>query len=366
MTARSRGAPLTSVGQGRYELLGVLGEGGMASVWRANDTTTGDVVAVKLLHLEIAERRNHRSRFLAEARTMRRLNHPNVLRVWDVGEDDGRPWFTMDLVDGGALIDRLQTLGKLPPLEALDVAFQVLQALSVAHLASVVHRDVKPDNVLLGRDGSVRLSDFGIAQIRNDRVDHITGSGVAMGTVGYMSPEQRESARDVGPAADLYATGATLYASVTGWEPPDLYAAHLDPKLLDHVPPAIREVVRRATAYRPEKRYPNARAMAEGVARAHDAMARGMGLPEKLPEWLARFDRLIAESIPPGADTSAAPPADALPVRAAVVLFPILPLPTPAPAERRSVPRTSLLVIAGVAMVVILVVIVVVGAIAMS
>jgi serine/threonine protein kinase len=293
---KAQKSTLTHLADGRYELVSILGEGGMAAVWRARDHQAGGEIAVKILHAEIAERRSYRSRFLAEARTMQRMRHPSVLRVWDLGEDEGRPWFTMEIVDDGALIDRLERTGRVPPLEALDITFQTLQALQVAHLATVVHRDVKPDNILLNKDGSVRLSDFGIARIRNERVDHQTRTGVAMGTVGYMSPEQRESARDVGPGADIYAIGATLYATVTGCEPPDLFAAHLDPKLLDAVPPAIRDVVRTATAYRPENRYASARAMAEDIAKARDAVARGLGQPEVAAQWLARFDALIIES----------------------------------------------------------------------
>lgn len=295
-TRKGAGVALQWLGSGRYELLSILGQGGMAAVWRARDHQNNEDIAVKILHPEVAERRSYRSRFLAEARTMRRMRHPSVLRVFDLGEDEGRPWFTMEIVDGGALIDRLEARGKVPPLETLDIHFQLLQALQMAHLAGIVHRDVKPDNVLIGNDGQVRLSDFGIARIRNERVDHKTRTGVAMGTVGYMSPEQRENARDVGAGADLYATGATLYATITGCEPPDLFAAHLEPKLLDPIPPAIRDVVKCACAYRPENRYPSARAMAEAIAAARDAIARGEGEPERAGEWMARFDRLIDEA----------------------------------------------------------------------
>jgi serine/threonine protein kinase len=285
----------SSIGHGRYQLLQVLGEGGMATVWRARDTAIGEEIAIKILHPEVAQRKSYRSRFLAEARTMSRIDHPNVLKVFDVGEEEGRYWFTMEVVEGGALIDILEKTGKIEPLQALDVTFQTLQALAAAHLEGVVHRDVKPDNVLLSPDGRARLSDFGIARIRNERVDHRTRTGVSMGTVGYMAPEQRENARGVGPPADLYSVGATLYAMVTGCEPPDLFAAHLDPALVESVPPAIRDVVRTATAYRAEKRYPHARAMAADVAKAYDAIARGKGMEEQGPAWLARFDALILQ-----------------------------------------------------------------------
>ena len=287
------------IGHGRYQLLAVLGKGGMATVWRARDTETGLERAIKILHTDVAQRKSYRSRFLAEARTLGRLDHPNILKVFDVGEEEGRFWFVAEVVEGGALIDYLEQRGKMPPLESLDTTFQVLQALGAAHLEGVVHRDVKPDNILLSPDGRVRLSDFGIARIRNERVDHRTRTGVAMGTVGYMAPEQRENARGVGPGADLYSVGATLYALVTGLEPQDLFASQLDPRLLDGVPPAIRDVVRKSTAYRPEYRYLGARAMAVDVAAAYDAIARGDGLPERSEEWLARFDALLVRKPSP-------------------------------------------------------------------
>lgn len=294
--APKRPAPPPVLGDGRYTLIRPLGEGGMASVWLARDAQVDGEVAVKILHTDVAERKSYRSRFLAEARTMARMSHPSILRVFDLGEDESRPWFTMDVVDGGALIDMLEKNGKVEPLRALDIMFQTLQGLAAAHMAGVVHRDIKPDNILISVDGDVRLSDFGIARIRNERVDHRTRTGVSMGTVGYMAPEQRENARGVGPGADIYAMGATLYATVTGCEPPDLFAAHIDPKLLDNVPPAIRDVVKNSTTYKADTRYASARAMAVELVEAYDAIARGRGLPEVSAEWMARFDRLLLEA----------------------------------------------------------------------
>jgi serine/threonine protein kinase len=290
--------PLASLANGRYVLLDRLGEGGMATVWKATDTVGGTEVAVKLLHPGISERVSYRSRFLAEARTMARINHPNVLRVHEVGDEGGRYWFTMEIVDGGALIDLLERKGRIEILTALDWTLQLLQALGAAHFEGVVHRDVKPDNVLVDKEGRIRLADFGIARIRTEQVEHRTRTGVAMGTAGYMSPEQRENARDVGPAADIYAVGATMYALITGCEPPDLFASHLDPALLRGLPPAVRDIVKNATAYRPERRYPNARAMAAEIAAAYDAIARGQGLPEQGDAWLARYDALLTQHRP--------------------------------------------------------------------
>jgi serine/threonine protein kinase len=294
----ARKETLTALAGGRYVLIDRLGEGGMATVWRAIDASTRAEVAVKLLHPGISERISYRSRFLAEARTMARIRHPNVLRVHEVGDENGRYWFTMEIVDGGALIDTLERQGKVAMLTALDWAFQLLQALSAAHLEGVVHRDVKPDNILVDQNGRIRLCDFGIARIRSEQVEHRTRTGVAMGTAGYMAPEQRENARDVGAPADIYAVGATLYALITGCEPPDLFASHVDPTLLRGLPPAVRDAIAQSTAYRPERRYANARAMATDIAAAYDTIARGEGKPERGAVWLARFDDLLVQDRP--------------------------------------------------------------------
>ncbi len=262
----------------------------MASVWRAHDRFTKRDVALKLLRPDAALRRSHRSRFIAEAQTMASLGHPNVLQVYEIGEDKDYVWFSMEIVEGGALIDALQRSGRIPAMQALHWLFQVLQALAAAHDRGVVHRDVKPDNILIRRDGSIALGDFGIARIRDVEFTHRTRPGIAMGTAGYMAPEQREDARSVGPPADIYAVGATLYASITGLEPPDLFAAHLDPRLLRRVPPVVRDVILRACNYMAEARFPDARAMAVAVAHAHDALARGTGTPEQFDSWMAHFD----------------------------------------------------------------------------
>ena len=353
-TARLNELP-QSLQEGRYELRSVLGEGGMATVWRAYDRERKQDVALKLLHEEVGMKKSYRSRFLTEARIMARIDHPNVIRVYEVGEEGGRYWFTMEVVEGGALIDVLEKRGKFPVLESLDITFQLLQGLAAAHLAGVVHRDIKPDNVLLSPDGRCRLADFGIARIRNERVDHRTRTGVSMGTVGYMAPEQRENARAVGPAADIYAVGSTLFALVTGFEPPDLFAAHLDPALLEGVPPPVRDVIRKATTYRTDQRYPHARGMASDVAAAYDAIARDDGSDEIGRMWLERFDMLMARRVLRGApieeaDVDVEPftldkvPQDMKPLLDE--LPPILPrgrTPTPQPSSRQMTPIPSLM-----------------------
>lgn len=341
--------------EGRYELRSVLGEGGMATVWRAWDQERKQDVALKLLHEEVGKKKSYRSRFLTEARIMARIDHPNVIRVYEVGEESGRYWFTMEVVEGGALIDVLEKRGKFPVLESLDITFQLLQGLAAAHLAGVVHRDIKPDNVLLSPDGRCRLADFGIARIRNERVDHRTRTGVSMGTVGYMAPEQRENARAVGPAADIYAVGSTLFALVTGYEPPDLFAAHLDPALLEGVPPSVRDVIRKATTYRTDQRYPHARGMASDVAVAYDAIAREDGSDEIGRMWLERFDMLMARRVLRGApieeaDVDVEPftldkvPTDMKPLLEDLTPFvPRSRTPTPLPMGRQMTPVPSLM-----------------------
>ncbi|RME21762.1 MAG: serine/threonine protein kinase, partial [Deltaproteobacteria bacterium] len=248
---------------GRYRLRAVLGEGGMAIVYRAWDRRLEVDRAIKMLLPEMAARPRIRARFEAEARTMARLSHPHIVPVHDVDVDGDRVYIVMELLTGGTLWDRVERWGPMPPQAAVDAVLPALSALAHAHAAGVVHRDVKPQNVLLSAQGVVRLTDFGIARIED--ADTRTRTAAVMGTWTYMPPEQRQSARDVDPRSDLYAVGAMLWALTHGREPPDLFAADLDPGLLADLPPPLAEVIRVATRYRPDDRYPDAREMAAAL-----------------------------------------------------------------------------------------------------
>ncbi|MFV0134143.1 serine/threonine-protein kinase [Streptomyces sp. HMX87] len=205
---------------GRYRLGDTIGSGGMGRVWRADDEVLNRAVAVKELTAALYASESDQAILLArtrgEARAAARINHSAVVTVHDVLEHDGRPWIVMELVEGRSLADAMQEEQRVEPREAARIGLWVLRALRAAHTAGVLHRDVKPGNVLLARDGRVLLTDFGIAQIEGDST--ITRTGEVVGSVDYLAPE-RVRGHDPGPASDLWALGAMLYTAVEGRSP---------------------------------------------------------------------------------------------------------------------------------------------------
>ncbi|MFG3291008.1 serine/threonine-protein kinase [Streptomyces sp. NPDC048179] len=205
---------------GRYRIADTIGSGGMGRVWRAHDEVLHRAVAIKeltaALYVSESEQSVLLARTRAEARAAARINHSAVVTVHDVLEHDGRPWIVMELVEGHSLADAVKEQGRIDPREAARIGLWVLRALRAAHSAGVLHRDVKPGNVLLGRDGRVLLTDFGIAQIEGDTT--ITRTGEVVGSVDYLAPE-RVRGHDPGPSSDLWALGATLYTAVEGRSP---------------------------------------------------------------------------------------------------------------------------------------------------
>ncbi|WLQ41202.1 serine/threonine-protein kinase [Streptomyces laculatispora] len=217
---RSQGTDAGLVLAGRYRLGEVLGRGGMGKVWRAHDEVLHRTVAVKELtaglYVAEADRVVLHARTQKEARAAARITHPGVVTVHDVIEYDNRPWIVMQYVDGPSLADAAKESGELEPREAARIGLHVLGALRAAHGAGVLHRDVKPGNVLLARDGRVLLTDFGIAAIEGDST--ITRTGELVGSIDYLAPE-RVRGGDPGPASDLWSLGATLYTAVEGRSP---------------------------------------------------------------------------------------------------------------------------------------------------
>ena len=198
---------------GRYRLDAQIGAGGMSTVYRAFDSTLERRVAIKLMHRDIASDSDQLERFRREARSVAQLSHPHVVGVIDVGEDDGRPYIVFEYVEGETLKDRIRRLGPLPVDEAVAYAIEIARALGAAHARGIVHRDIKPQNVLIDEEGAAKVTDFGIARTLDD--DGLTAEGRVLGTTDYVSPEQALG-NDVTGQTDIYSLGVVLYEMLTG------------------------------------------------------------------------------------------------------------------------------------------------------
>src|SRR5579863_5864596 len=196
---------------GRYRIIALLGKGGMGEVYRADDLTLGQQVALKFLPDEAARDQGLLERFKNEVRIARRVSHPNVCRVYDVGDVDGHNFFTMEYVDGEDLASLLRRIGRLPEDKALDIARQLCAGLAAAHAKGVLHRDLKPANIMLDGRGQVVVTDFGLAGLADD----IRGAEVRSGTPAYMAPEQL-AGKEVSTRSDIYSLGLVLWEIFTG------------------------------------------------------------------------------------------------------------------------------------------------------
>jgi serine/threonine protein kinase len=249
----------------RYVLLARVGKGGMAGVYAAWDVREQDWRAIKVLLPRLARDQAIRTRFANEGVTMARLAHPNLVRVYDIGTaavTDGPelPFIVMELLNGGSLHRWVKTHGKMPARLAVTAAVQLLQGLEAVHAAGVVHRDVKPKNVLADDASVLKLTDFGIAQLE---ASGDTKTGLAMGTLGYMAPEQLHDAKSVDPRSDLYAVAASLWTLLTTQKPRDLFRLEDRPELMTAVPEPLRPVLSRCLAYERSDRPASARVVAD-------------------------------------------------------------------------------------------------------
>ena len=209
------------LGRERYRIDRTLGVGAMGTVYLARDTILDRVVAIKVLADHLAADDAFRERFLREARLAARLCHPNIVQVFDAGEDEGRPFLVMEHVDGDTLADRQAGERRCTPAELVSLTAELAAGLAHAHAAGIVHRDVKPHNVLLRADGVAKLTDFGIARAVTE--SGLTEIGTVLGTAAYMAPEQA-AGQEVGPAADVYALGGLVRHLAAGPLPPALEA----------------------------------------------------------------------------------------------------------------------------------------------
>ena len=249
---------------GRYRLEARIGMGGMSTVYRAVDETLQRNVAIKLMNREVSGDSDHLVRFRREARAVAQLSHPHVVGVIDAGEDDGRSYIVFEYVEGETLKERIRRMGRLPIPEAVAYAIEIARALGAAHSHHIVHRDVKPQNVMIDDEGSAKVTDFGIARTLEE--DGLTVDGRVLGTTDYVSPEQALG-HDVNGQSDLYSLGIVLYEMLTGDVPfkGDNQVAvamkHVREELPDvrvqrpEVSAALAAVVDTATAKRAEDRY---------------------------------------------------------------------------------------------------------------
>lgn len=269
-TTQASAPPRATPRSDRYQVVEKLGEGGMAVVYRAVDNTQRRWCALKVLHPEYRDNEVVRQRFEAEGRAMSRLRHRNLIEVWDVQVEADPPFFAMELATGGSVNDWVQQHGAMPPRMAVDILIQMCKALRVAHDEGLVHRDVKPQNILVTRRGVCKLTDFGIA--RHDDGAGLTQDGSGLGTLGFIAPEQKDEASRVDHRADIYSLGATLHFLLTGRTTLDLYLADQEPEMMDQVPEPLREAITRATRYRPDDRHATVNDLAKALFQARGSL----------------------------------------------------------------------------------------------
>ncbi|MFC3490892.1 serine/threonine protein kinase [Glycomyces rhizosphaerae] len=294
---------------GRYRLERRIGGGGMGDVWEGTDTTLWRTVAIKVLLADLVDDRGFRERFRREARAIAVMQGPGVVEVYDYGEiedeDAQLAYLIMEYVDGKPLSRLLGLWGKLSAADSLRVVGGVAEALQVAHTAGIVHRDIKPGNILVRGDGSVVLVDFGIARVSNNLT--LTTTGVVLGTVTYMSPEQA-AGENLTPASDLYSLGVVAHQCLAGTppfradSPLGVLSAHLrnaPPPLPTDIPYEVAEIVRRSLQKDPSTRWPDAAALAEACRETRAALLSG------------RAPAIARTRVQPARQTAVGPPSGA-------------------------------------------------------
>ncbi|MDB4898153.1 MAG: serine/threonine protein kinase, partial [Firmicutes bacterium] len=269
----------------RYRIGERIGGGGMALVYRAEDLQLGRDVAVKVLRGQFGSDEEFIRRFRREAQNAASLSHPNVVQIYDVGQDEDQYYIVMELVEGHTLKELIQQQGPLPPTDAARIAIEILGALSHAHQNRIVHRDIKPHNILISRDGRVKVTDFGIA--RATTTDTVTHTGSIMGSAHYFSPEQANGLA-TGDRSDIYSVGIVLYEMITGVvpfqgeSPITVALKHIRDMPLspsqrnDEVPAELEHIIMRALEKDPERRYGSAQGMRNALEKFLEDHAAGL------------------------------------------------------------------------------------------
>jgi beta-lactam-binding protein with PASTA domain/tRNA A-37 threonylcarbamoyl transferase component Bud32 len=308
---------------GRYELDGVVGRGGMAEVYRARDIRLDRIVAIKTLRADLARDQIFQARFRREAQSAASLNHPSIVAVYDTGEDMATgvpvPYIVMEYVDGRTVRDLLQEGHRLLPERSLEIIDGVLRALDYSHQAGIVHRDIKPGNVMVTRNGDIKVMDFGIARAMSDAQATMTQTAQVIGTAQYLSPEQARGER-VDSRSDLYSTGCLLYELLTGRPPftgdsPVAIAYQhvrenpVPPSRVDpDVPPWADAIVLKAMAKSPADRYQTAADMRADLQRAASGMPVAAAPPTRF-DMYPQTQRMGTGAMMAGA-TSQIPPVE--------------------------------------------------------
>lgn len=270
---------------GRYEVIGELGQGAMGIVYKAKDPLIDRVVAIKTINLGLAqeEKEEYEGRFYQEAKAAGRLNHPNIVTIYDVGKSGDIAYIAMEFLQGRELRDIMRDGGLLPVDQVLDIVAQVASGLAYAHEHDIVHRDVKPSNIMVIRDGHVKITDFGIARMASSAVR--TQTGMVLGSPKYMSPEQ-VMGKSIDQRSDIFSLGVMLYEMLTGQAPfngenvnaimyQTLNAVPAPPNTLNPaVPEMLNFIVAKALAKKLEDRYQNAKDFAADLRACHDGMPR--------------------------------------------------------------------------------------------
>ncbi|MCU0722734.1 MAG: serine/threonine protein kinase, partial [Planctomycetes bacterium] len=259
-----------------YDILEKIGEGGLGTVYKARQVSMGRIIALKVLHPQWVEDEEFRKRFLLEARIVGKLSHTNLIQVFDVGKERGYYFFSMEFVDGETVDTILEREGPLPMERAIDITTQILRAIQYISRFNLVHRDIKPGNILMTSTGIAKLGDFGFVKSQSDIEKELGMEGMGLGTPDYISPEQAMGDANIDWRSDIYSLGATLYHMVTGSLPYDgsssaIMEKHIraripDPReIVATLPDALCHIIEKMMAKKPEDRYQDFRDLFEDL-----------------------------------------------------------------------------------------------------